>query len=254
MKFRVLGCSGGIGEGRHTTSFLVNETVLIDAGTGLTRLTLAEMRLIDHLFITHAHMDHILCLPTLLDSVGGDRDRPLQVHATAEVLDALKSHIFNWDIWPDFSHIPSRDDAFMTYTEVQVGATVTLDGLAITPIPANHKRPAVGSLLNDASGSLLFSGDTTSHPDLWRIANATADLRHFIVETSFANAQLAIALNAYHYCPATLLPDLAGYQGPAKVWITHLKPGQEDEIMAEIAAGGLATSPIALVPDQILAT
>ena len=54
MRLRVLGCSGGIG-GRHmrTTSFLVDGDVLLDAGTGVGDLSLAELSLVDHIFVTH---------------------------------------------------------------------------------------------------------------------------------------------------------------------------------------------------------
>ena len=54
MRLRVLGCSGGIG-GRHlrTTSFLVDGDVLIDAGSGVGDLSLAELTHIDHVLVTH---------------------------------------------------------------------------------------------------------------------------------------------------------------------------------------------------------
>ena len=35
MRIRVLGCSGGIGAGSRTTALLIDEDVLIDAGTGI---------------------------------------------------------------------------------------------------------------------------------------------------------------------------------------------------------------------------
>jgi ribonuclease BN (tRNA processing enzyme) len=46
MRLRVLGCSGGIG-GQHnrTTSFLVDQDILIDAGTGVGDLSLGELTL-----------------------------------------------------------------------------------------------------------------------------------------------------------------------------------------------------------------
>ncbi len=70
MQLRVLGCSGGIGDGRHTTSLLVDADILIDAGSGLTQLSREALARIDHLFLTHAHLDHILALPPMLDSAG----------------------------------------------------------------------------------------------------------------------------------------------------------------------------------------
>lgn len=252
MQVRVLGCSGGIGGDRHSTSLLVDDDILVDAGSGVTRLSLEQMARIDHLFITHAHLDHILALPTMLDSVGVGRASPLQIHALPEVIEILRTHIFNWQIWPDFARVPTPERPFMHYVPLAVGQAVRLGGREITAIPASHGRPAVGYLLRGGSGSLIFSGDTTSHSELFGIANATDDLRHFIVEASFANDHQDIAEVSDHYCPATLLPDLARLKPGVPVWITHLKPGGEAAIMAELADPGLPCGiPRALTPDQV---
>lgn len=253
MQLRVLGCSGGIGDGRQTTSLLVDADILIDAGTGLTQLSREALARIDHLFLTHAHLDHILALPSMLDSVAGDRERPLTVYALPEVIQVLKDCIFNWQVWPDFTRIPSPEAPFMRYAAFAVGETVELEGRRITAIPARHTVPAVGYHLRGARGSLIFSGDTESHDALWEIANATEDLRHLIVETSFPNRMQAIAQASGHYCPDGLARDLARYRGHAPVWITHLKPGGEAEIMQEIhltAPPSLAVA--ALKQDQVL--
>ena len=69
MQIRVLGCSGSIAAGSRTTSFLLDETVLIDAGTGVGDLTLEEMVRIDHIVVTHSHLDHVLSIGLLADSV-----------------------------------------------------------------------------------------------------------------------------------------------------------------------------------------
>lgn len=251
MKLRVLGCSGGIGGGRQTTSFLLDEDILIDAGSGGTRLTLEELARIRHVFITHSHLDHILALPTLMDSVGVGSAPPLVVHAIPEVIATLRQHLFNWELWPDFEKVPSPEQPFMRFAELTVGGTVELNGRRITAIPANHGRPAVGYLFQGAAGSLLFSGDTMSHAELWRIANGCTDLRYLWVECSFTDAHRDVADAASHYCPATLLPDLAWLKPGVEVWITHLKPGNEADIMAELAARPLPCGlPRALEPDQ----
>jgi len=54
MQIRVLGCSGSIAAGSRTTAFLVDDEVLIDAGTGVGDLTLDEMVRIDHIFVSQA--------------------------------------------------------------------------------------------------------------------------------------------------------------------------------------------------------
>jgi len=57
MRVRVLGCSGAIAKGCRTTSFLVDGDVLVDAGTGVGDLTLEEMAGIEHVLLTHSHLD-----------------------------------------------------------------------------------------------------------------------------------------------------------------------------------------------------
>ena len=254
MQIRVLGCSGGIGDGRHTTSLLVDEDVLIDAGSGVTTLSRAALGQIDHLFLTHAHLDHVLALPLMLDSLAGEREHPLMVHALPEVVEVLKCSLFNWELWPDFTRIPTPEAPFMRYAPLAVGETVALGSRRITAIPAHHTVPAAGYLLNGGTGSLIFSGDTDSHDALWKIANETTDLEHLIVETSFPNSLERIAHASRHYCPRTLAADLARYTGKAQVWITHLKPGGEERIMQEIhqaAPKGLTIA--ALSQGQVLA-
>ncbi|MBL2595817.1 MBL fold metallo-hydrolase, partial [Klebsiella pneumoniae] len=65
MQIRVLGCSGAIAKDCRTTSFLVGNRILIDAGTVVGDLTLEEMGRIDHVLLTHSHLDHIAALPLM---------------------------------------------------------------------------------------------------------------------------------------------------------------------------------------------
>ena len=69
MRLRVLGCSGGIGPGLRTTSYLLDDTILIDAGTGVGDLTMEEMCGVRHVFLTHSHLDHVAGLPLLIATV-----------------------------------------------------------------------------------------------------------------------------------------------------------------------------------------
>ncbi len=235
MKLRVLGCSGGIGGNFRTTSFLLDHDVLIDAGTGLGELSLAEMSVIDHIFITHSHMDHIACLPLLVDSVGFMRDKPLLIHATAETLDILQKHIFNWEIWPDFAAIPNLHQPVMRYEEIKLGETVEVGGRKLTPLPANHVVPAVGFWIDSGKASLVFSGDTTTCDAFWQAVNRIPDLRYLIVETAFSDAEKELAVLSKHLCPSLLAEELTKLKLRPDIFITHLKPGEVELTMREIS-------------------
>lgn len=235
MKVRVLGCSGGIG-GRHlrTTSLLIDHDILIDAGTGAGDLSLAELALIDHVFLTHSHLDHVACLPFIVDTVGDMRNKPLTVHATQATLQIIQAHVFNWAIWPDFSEIPSRDKPFLRYETIREGLATSIEGRGITALPANHTVPAVGYRIDSGGGSLVFSGDTTTCDALWKAVNKIRNLRYLIIETAFSNRERQLAVVSKHLCPAMLREELLKLQREAEIYITHLKPGQIELTMQEI--------------------
>lgn len=234
MKLRILGCSGGIGGNARTTSMLLDNDVLIDAGTGVGELSLTELTMIDHVFITHSHLDHIACIPFLVDSAGFMRDKPLTIHATDATLEIIKQHIFNWKIWPDFTQIPNERQPFMRYDTIQMGRTVELEGRRITVLPANHVVPAVGFQIDNGITSLVFSGDTTTNDALWEVVNHIANLRYLIIETAFSNAEKELAVRSKHLCPTMLAEELLKLKLNPEIYITHLKPGEVELTMQEI--------------------
>jgi len=252
MRLRVLGCSGGIG-GRHlrTTSFLVDGDVLIDAGSGVGDLPLAELTRIDHIFVTHSHLDHVTSIPFLVDTVGGMRDKPITLHATAPTIEILRNHLFNWAIWPDFTEIPTPEAPFLRYEEIELGRAVTLGAREFTPIPAIHAVPAVGYHLNSGAGSLVFTGDTGPNDELWKIVNKIDNLKYLIIETAFSNKERYLAEISRHLCPSMLADELAKFERRADIWITHLKPGEIELIMEEIEASAGALRPRMLQNDQV---
>ena len=235
MKVRVLGCSGGIG-GHHlrTTSMLVDHDILIDAGTGVADLSLAELAMIDHVFITHSHLDHIAALPLMIDSVADMRRTPVTVYATGATLEILQNHIFNWAIWPDFSEIAIRQEAVMQYQTIRIGEPVRLGERTITAVPAEHTVPAVGYHLDSGQASLVFTGDTTVNDAFWPVINRISNLKYLIIETAFSNRERQLALTSKHLCPSMLAEELARLERDVSVFITHLKPGQVELIMGEI--------------------
>jgi ribonuclease BN (tRNA processing enzyme) len=235
MRLRVLGCSGSIG-GQHnrTTSFLVDHDILVDAGTGVGDLSLAELTPIDHIFITHSHLDHVDSIAFFLDSVGALRPGPVTVYATGPTIEILKKNLFNWDIWPDFTAIPTPEEPWLRYREVSVGEVITLGTRRITVLPAIHTVPAVGYHLDSGKASLVFTGDTGPNDALWPIVNRIENLKFLIIETAFSDRDRRLAELALHLCPAMLGEELAKLEREAEVYITHLKPSEIELTMQEI--------------------
>ncbi len=236
MKIKVLGCSGGIGGDQYTTALLVDDDILIDAGTGVSRLSMEALARIDHVFITHSHMDHITSIPLMVDTVARMRDKPLVLHATEATLGILRRHIFNWEIWPDFSRIPTATAPYMRYETIAIGKPVQIGERRITALPANHAVPAVGYQLDSGTASLVFTGDTTINDPFWEIVNGIGNLRYLIIETAFSNKEREIAVLSKHLCPSMLQEELTKLKRPAEIYITHLKPGEDALIMREIDA------------------
>jgi len=250
MKLKVLGCSGGIGGNLRTTSLLLDHDVLIDAGTGVNELSLTELVAIDHVFVTHSHLDHIACIPFMVDSVGFMRDRPLTIYAIEETLEILKQHVFNWKIWPDFSAIQNGQQPIMRYQPIELGETIILNGRKITAVPANHTVPAVGYHLDSGKASLVFSGDTTTNDALWKLLNKIENLRYLLIETAFSNSEKELAIVSKHLCPSLLAVELVKFKREAEIFITHLKPGEVEVTMQEIESSVLGRTPRMLLNNQ----
>ncbi|MFN3438372.1 MAG: 3',5'-cyclic-nucleotide phosphodiesterase [Acidovorax sp.] len=235
MKVRVLGCSGAIAKDCRTTSFLIDDNILIDAGTGVGDLTLDEMRQVDHVFLTHSHLDHIAALPLMLDAVSSLRQTPLQVHALASTITALQTHIFNNVIWPDFSVIPSVAAPFLQYQPFFIGESRTIKGVEIEVLPAHHTVPAVGFAARGCTGWWVFTGDTECNPHFWQRINSMS-VAYLVIETAFSNRESELARRSLHLSPSTLAHELAHIAPSSQypIYITHTKPSETGLIMDEI--------------------
>lgn len=244
MKIKVLGCSGAIAQGARTTSFLVGSTLLVDAGTGVGDLSLQDMAAIDHVLLTHSHLDHFAALPLMLDTVGSLRNSPLLVYALPETIEALRTHIFNDVIWPDFSVIPSPAHPFMRFVPLTDGQVLDIGGHHVEVLPAAHSVPAVGYAVATPVGNWVFTGDTERNPAFWERVNRM-DVAMLVIETAFSEKESSLAQRSSHLCPSTLSEELAQLEiNDARnfpVGITHTKPAETELIRAEVQSLGLDT-------------
>ena len=245
MQIRVLGCSGSIAAGNRTTSFLLDDDVLIDAGTGVGDLSLDELARIDQILLSHSHLDHVLSVGLLADSVVRRRSAlgrpPIGVHALPQTLEALRTHLFNGIIWPDFTRLPDPQQPVLRFVPVAIGDVLSFGARRIEVLPAMHTVPAAGFAVQDTRalevGAWVFSGDTGPNPALWARL-ATLRVHTLVIETAFGDEELELARISRHLCPSLLRDELAQLHQPAQIYITHIKPGELEAVMSEIAAQG----------------
>lgn len=236
MEINVLGCSGGVGSGLRTTALLIDDDILIDAGSGVGELTLAQMSRIKHIFLTHSHLDHICCIPLLLDSIFDSIEEPIQLHASKKTLQALQKHIFNHVIWPDFTSLPSQHAPVLSFHTMEAGEHLQLGERTISMIEVNHTVPAVAYCIESQGKAFAFSGDTTTNNSLWNALNAYSRLDLLIVEAAFPNEEIGLSIKAKHYCPDLLAQDLTKLHHRPEIYISHNKPGTERLIFEQCVA------------------
>ncbi len=243
MKVKILGCSGSETIGHLPPGFLVNDTVMLDAGTITAALSIEAQSKITDIFISHTHLDHIKALLFLADNVIGRIRKPVNIRSIPKVIDAIRKHLMNDTIWPDFTKIPivqNPKESVLAYKPLAAGKPVTVAGLRIKAIPMNHPVPAVGYLVSDRRSSVLYTADTGPNERIWKEAAKAKNLNAIIVDTSFPNSLDFIANASGHFTPAQLHRDLtkAKVALDVPIYIYHIKPVYKKKVTSELKALG----------------
>jgi cAMP phosphodiesterase len=214
---------------------LIDNDVLIDAGTGIGDLELADLDSIRHVFLTHAHLDHVAGLPMLVDRIFDEKFLiPLTVYAREETLRAIQEHLFNGVIWPDFSKLPSAQKPMLRYRVCSPGDTIQIGHRDFYAVDVMHSVPSLGYTVQNSGGAFAVSGDTKSNETLWPVLNACNDLRVLVIEVSFPDEMERLASDSGHYCPRTLTRDLERLRHNPEIWLTGMKPGEEAVILEQV--------------------
>jgi cAMP phosphodiesterase len=239
VKIRVLGCHGSEqwvtgGRHHHCCGFLINDTVLLDAGTISSALTLAEQLNVREILLTHVHFDHIQGLPPFADNISQDIKEPVVITGTAETIADLRAHVFNNALYPDFFQMPQGRSVFAPRI-VEPRHAVQVGGLTITAVLVNHLVPTVGFLIREGDRSIVYSGDTSSTEELWRIASRDTTLKAAFIETSYPNEMASLASASKHLTPALLSEEVGKLQRPdLPIYIYHMKPSHASTIERQL--------------------
>lgn len=237
MQIRVLGCFGSRVPGRFTSSLLIDNRLLLDAGTIASSMSLEEQAQIDDILLTHAHLDHIVDLAFLADNVLSRRKKPIRIWAPEPVLNAVRQHLFNDYIWPDFTKIPVEESPVITLNSLPESGTSEIGGYTVKFAQTNHTVYTVGYCLSNGNGSLFYSGDTSTTDAIWEMAGNCPDLKIAFIEASFPDRLERLAQISGHLTPAMLKAELEKFGDrnvPIKVF--HMKPQYLEDLQAELAA------------------
>jgi ribonuclease BN (tRNA processing enzyme) len=238
MKVRILGSAGAELPDFRPPAFLLDDHLLLDAGTIGSVLTEEEQWKIHTIFITHAHLDHVRSLPALADNIIiKNQLHSVSVLSSAEVISALRSHLFNNIIWPDFTAIPTSENPVIRFTELTPSHTYSVNGYQVTAIPVNHTVPTVGYRVTSGNRTLVYTGDTGPTENIWTYCSGVDAL---IVEVSFPNSMEDLAQLTKHLTASMLVGELAKIDVlPKRILVTHPKPQYYAPILKEINELGI---------------
>lgn len=237
MKIKVLGCSGSEMPNSHPPAFLIDDSMLLDAGTITSALTGNAQSKLTHILITHAHLDHIKSIPSLADNMLlKNIKHRITIVGVREVLEALMGNLLNNSIWPDFTSIPFQKPVLGLRTLI-TGRKYKINNFTVTAAKVAHAVPAVGYIIADSKGRrLAYTGDTGPCTDLWVKVNAEtkdSQLNGLIIEVTFPNRMHDMALLTGHMTSALLAAELKKLKRlPERIFITHPKP-QFSKIIAK---------------------
>ncbi len=235
MRVRVLGCYGTELLDYHATSFLINETILVDAGTIASALTMEEQLKIRGILLSHSHLDHIKGLFFLADNLFERFSATINIYSTVGILDILRTHYFNSLLSPDFTSIPNKKKPLMKLSPIVPSQGFEVNGLMVHAFKANHVVESVGYKLQDGNGAILYSGDTGATPWIWKEAREQKSLKAIFVETSFPNRLSDLARLTGHLTPSMLEKELKKIGGlDVPIFIFHMKPQYLETLTAEI--------------------
>lgn len=235
MEIRVLGCYGGETPGHRTTCFLINNSLLIDAGAVTAALPLKDQAKVEAILVSHSHLDHVRDLPFLADNIFGKKSGPLPIYALPETLKSIRGHLFNDMLWPDFSKLPTKDNPTISFNELRDGSSLVLEGLTVTPIKVNHAVPCAGFIVKNEKTAFALSSDTGPTENFWDALAKEKSVGALFLEISFPNRLAELAELSGHLTPAGARLELEKLSRPElPVYFYHMKPQFLREIAAEV--------------------
>jgi len=237
LKIRLLpSAAGRDSQFQCLTSFLVNGRLSVDGGSLGFALDPAEMSPVRHIIVTHTHSDHTASLPIFIAEAYVSLDGPVTIYGTDDVIEALREHVFNDKMWPNFEKIPLMNGSGPTirFEDIEPNKTVEIDHLRITPVKVNHIVPTVGLIVEDSDAAVVFTSDTYVTDEIWERARQVEQLKAVFVDISFPDELAKLAADSKHLTPGLLQAELDKLNRQVEVFAVHIKPTNRDEVIRQL--------------------
>lgn len=237
MKVTLLESSVGSGKNQQIlASYIINDVISIDGGCVGFATPLEVQKRIEHVFLSHSHLDHIASVPIFIDNIYVHGPKCPTVYANAPTITALKTDIFNDRIWPDMIRLSAEESPFLKLEELKSETAINVGGVTVLPIDIDHVVPTVGFIVSDATSSVAFVSDTSPTTRIWELINQQPNLKAVFLECSFPNNMEWLAEKAKHLCPRLFAAELGKLKPGTPVIAIHIKPAFEPQILTELAA------------------
>lgn len=238
MQVKIIGGHGGVTKNYHATSYLIDESILIDAGSVAAGLDIHSQLKVDHILLSHAHLDHTKDLAFVCDNCFGLRDKPFEVYCHENVNKAIKTHLFNDIIWPDFSVLPTPQNPTIKFNDIVAEKELVFGDYKVMPVHVNHPvmnaNEAMGFIIEKDDVAILFTQDTKATDRIWEIGKKYRNLKAIFTEVSFPNHLQNVADISDHHTPATIKEEVKKMPKDIPIYLGHLKPNYQEQLIQEI--------------------
>jgi ribonuclease BN (tRNA processing enzyme) len=239
MLVRIVGGHGGVGPGFRATSYLIDGKLLIDAGAVASGLQITEQVQIDHVLISHSHLDHINELAFLADNCFGQKGKPFEIYTSKVAKKNIMTHLLNDEIWPDFTQLPNKENPTLRFHEIGSEAPLNLGNYKITAVPVNHPAGGHGFIIERDGTAVVFTQDTGPTERIWELAHKTKNLKAIFTEVSFPNFLQKVASDSFHHTPKTIAKEIEKMPPTIPIFLGHIKPNYQTQLFQEIAELGI---------------
>jgi len=235
MELEILGAHNCESRDAKLTSLLIDGTVVIDAGSLTSSLSLEAQQRVKAILITHRHFDHIRDLATF--GMNAYMIGPINIYALDSVLEVISTHLLNEVVYPDFRNKPFPDKPALKFCPLEPNREVLIEGYAVLPLPVSHNVPTIGyQVTAPDKKSIFYTSDTGRNPSsLWEAVSPGL----LVTEVSLPDKFESFAQDSGHLTPRLLKQELLdfkrvrGYLPP--IVTVHMSPHVEGEIKEEVA-------------------